>query len=210
MSSILSSKDHPTLVIGALQLVELLLTKVPEEYRPAFRREGVFHEIEALASRSLTTSKSKDKGGDKDKDSTDVPTPPEPMLPPPMSIHVAAMASMPGFKKLSTLSLDPEDAVSLRARVIRLKFLTGKDNADGDNVFTTLRRLVDRISELSASEKDASSALRELANLFASPHTSVSSFELLQSGVIDGLLHFATDKERGSKSFVMADHEIKI
>ena len=25
-------KDHPTLVIGALQLVELLLSKIPKEY----------------------------------------------------------------------------------------------------------------------------------------------------------------------------------
>ncbi len=44
-SSIWSSKDHPTLVIGVLQLVELLLSKIPEKCWPAFRREGVFHGV---------------------------------------------------------------------------------------------------------------------------------------------------------------------
>ncbi|KAJ7510224.1 hypothetical protein B0H11DRAFT_1900576 [Mycena galericulata] len=45
-SSILSSKDHSTLVVGALQLVDLLLAKVPALYKPTFHRERVFHEIE--------------------------------------------------------------------------------------------------------------------------------------------------------------------
>ncbi|THH12821.1 hypothetical protein EW146_g7335 [Bondarzewia mesenterica] len=193
-SSILSSKDHPTLVIGALQLVELLLMKVPDEYRPVFRREGVFHEIETLAARPLTSARSKEK--DKDKDTSDSSTAAEPTFPPPMTIPAALAASMPGFKKLSSLSLDPEDAVTLRSRVIRFKYLTGKENAEGDDVFSTLQRLVEKISNRNASEKELSIVLRDLAALFASAHSSVSSFELLQSGVIDALLQFATDKDR--------------
>ncbi|KAJ7286779.1 hypothetical protein C8J57DRAFT_571781 [Mycena rebaudengoi] len=55
-SSILSSKDHPTLVIGALQLINLLLTKVPALYKPMFRREGVFHEIEVLSVRTIISA----------------------------------------------------------------------------------------------------------------------------------------------------------
>jgi E3 ubiquitin-protein ligase TRIP12 len=89
--------------------------------------------------------------------------------------------------------------VTLRARVIRFRYLTGKESADTDNVFGMLRRLVERISDASASEKEVGIALKELATLFTSVHTSVSSFELLQSGVIDGLLQFATDKTRSSK-----------
>lgn len=243
-SSILSSKDHPTLVIGALQLVELLLIKVPDEYRAAFRREGVFHEIETLASRNLLSSKSKEKEKDKEKqqdkdkdgssDSTSAPagsenqssahaasasTPaPAPTLPTsvPIPISAALAASMPGFKKLTSLSLDPEDAVTLRARVIRFKYLSGKENKDGDDVFSVLRKLVERIGEEGKDkdvvmggtggaererEKDVMGALKELAALFASANTAVSSFELLQSGVIDALLLFATDKERSCESF---------
>jgi E3 ubiquitin-protein ligase TRIP12 len=101
-------------------------------------------------------------------------------------ISPAIAAGIPGFKKLSSLSLDPEDAVTLRGRVICLRYLTGKESADADNVFGTLCRLVDCISGPSASEKEVSNAVKELATLYTLLHTSVSSFELLQSGIIDG------------------------
>ncbi|PPQ78382.1 hypothetical protein CVT25_011605 [Psilocybe cyanescens] len=182
-SSILSSKDHPSLVIGALQLVDLLLGKLPSLYKPTFHREGVFHEIEALAERALTTSKVKDKdtpeAGEDGSSSSN---------PPPTSI--------PGFKKLSSMSLDPEDAITLRARVIQFKYLTDKEDVDEDGAFQSLRNVVAKISAPNSSDQEYSEALWELADLFASPHTSVSSFELLQSGVVDGLLLFATDENR--------------
>ena len=191
-SSILSSKDHPTLVIGALQLVDLLLTKVPTEYRPAFRREGVFHEMETLSSRP-TTSKSKEK----DKEPTDAPSPTDSAHPPPpLPVSTNSANVIPGFKKLTSLSIEPDDAITMRARVIRFKHLSSSEQAEGDNVFDTLRLLVERMSVRDASEPAVSDALGELADLFASAHTSVSSFELLQSGVVDGLLQFATDPSR--------------
>lgn len=184
-------------MIGALQLVDLLLTKVPAEYRPTFRREGVFHEIEALAARIITSPKSKDK----EKDASNVPSPADSgILAAPVSAASSA-AMIPGFKKLSSLSLEPDDAITLRARVIRFKHLAGNDQADADNVFVTLRRLVERISTKDVSEQTYTDALRELADLFASAHTSVSSFELLQSGVVDGLLQFATDQDRSGMEF---------
>lgn len=185
-------------MIGALQLVDLLLTKIPTEYRPTFRREGVFHEIETLAARQVSSPKSKDK----DKDASDVPSPADSgILAAPVSAASSA-AMIPGFKKLSSLSLEPDDAITLRARVIRFKHLAGTDQADGDNVFDTLRRLVERLSTKDISEQTSSDALRELADLFASAHTSVSSFELLQSGVVDGILQFSTDQYRSGKSFL--------
>jgi E3 ubiquitin-protein ligase TRIP12 len=140
-SSILSSKDHPSLVLGALQLVDLLLTKVPAEYMPTFRREGVFHEIETLAIRTVASSKSKDK--DKDKDVSDVPSPADSViLATQASTPGGSAAMIPGFKKLSSLSLEPDDAITLRARVIRFKHLLGNDQVDSGSAFDTLRRLV--------------------------------------------------------------------
>jgi E3 ubiquitin-protein ligase TRIP12 len=192
-SSILSSKDHPSLVIGALQLVDLLLTKVPSEYKPTFRREGVFHEIEALATRDVASYKSKDK----DKDSSDAPSPGDTGSAPAQTPTPASSApTIPGFKKLTSLSLEPEDAITLRARVIRFKHLSSGDEEGGDNAFEKLRALVERLAAPNANEKSMTDALKELAELFASPRTSVSSFELLQSGVVDALLHFATDDAR--------------
>lgn len=180
-SSILSSKDHPSLVIGALQLVDLLLTKLPSLYKPTFHREGVFHEIETLAERTLLSStKIKEKDGSETNDDASISNPP----------------TLPGFKKLSSLSLDPEDAITLRARVIQFKHLSDKDDVDEDSAFQSLRAVVDRLSAKNASDQAYSQALWELADLFASPHTSVSSFELLKSGVVDSLLQFATDEDR--------------
>ncbi|GJE98055.1 Ubiquitin fusion degradation protein [Phanerochaete sordida] len=194
-SSILSSKDSPSLVIGALQLVELLLVKVPAEYKPAFRREGVFHEIEALASRSLSSAKSKEKDKDKDKEPSEVASPADAGTPTYVPA-VASLAFVPGYKKLSSLAIDPDDAITVRARVIKFKYLSGDDADAGDDLSAQLGRLVNQLAVKDAGEKELMPVLVELASLFASPHTSVSSFELLQSGVVDGSLSFISDSDR--------------
>ncbi|KAI0686676.1 hypothetical protein BC835DRAFT_1287769 [Cytidiella melzeri] len=192
-SSILSAKDYPSLVIAALQLVELLLNKLPLEYKPAFRREGVVHELETLSTRTLVASKSKEK--DKEKDGPENVTPLEGALPPNVP-PPHAIVPIPGYKKLSSLAMEPDDAITLRARVIKFKHLTSEDPDESDDLSKTLHRLVTSISTKDVAEQDLMPALVELASLFASPHTSVSSFELLQSGVVDGLLHFITDSDR--------------
>lgn len=194
-SSILSSKDHATLVIGALQLVELLLCKLATEYKPVFRREGIFHEIDTLASRSLVSPKSKEK--EKEKEALEIPPPADPALS--GYIPASLVSSMPGLKRLSQLAIDPDDAITLRARLIRFKHSTDLVQGETDDVFANLRRLVDRLADKGALEKELISALHDLASLFASSHSSVSSFELLQSGMVDGLLQFVTDKDYTGK-----------
>lgn len=161
-------------------------------YKPPFLREGVFHEIEALAERTIASSaKSKDNA-----ETSDAPSPDSGSIPPIVPPPTISASSIPGFKKLLSLSLEPDDAITLRARVIRLKYIAGDENAERDSAFESLRSLVDRISNKTAQEKDLSEALWELADLFSSPHTSVSSFELLRSGAVDSLLQLATDEER--------------
>ena len=108
----------------------------------------------------------------------------------------ASLVAIPGYKKLSSLAIDPDDAITLRARVIKFKYPNADDQDESDNISTTLGRLIIRITDKATLEKDLLPALVELASLFGSPHTSVSSFELLQSGVVDGLLQFLTDIER--------------
>lgn len=94
------------------------------------------------------------------------------------------------------MSIDPDDAITIRARVIKFKFLSGDDMDSSDDLTTSLARLVTRLTDKESQEKDLIPALIELASLFASPHSSVSSFELLQSGVVDGLLQFISDTDR--------------
>ncbi|KAJ7778066.1 hypothetical protein B0H14DRAFT_2963210 [Mycena olivaceomarginata] len=206
-SSILSSKDHPTLVIG-----------FPRCTSPPSGARAVFHEMEVLSSRNIvsankepaaaaassSSSSAKDKEKEKEKETSESPAPPDADAdpadaPPPQTLSAASgsgsVPAIPGFKKLSSLSLEPEDAITLRARVIQFKYLSGDDDGAGDGSFGALQRLVERIGK-DGSEKDAAEALREMAELFGAPHSSVSSFELLQSGVVDGLLQFATDGER--------------
>ncbi|KAJ3996321.1 hypothetical protein F5050DRAFT_1571693 [Lentinula boryana] len=196
-SSILSSRDHPTLVIGALQLVDLLLSKVPSLYKPTFRREGVFHEIEALEARTLASSKLKEKekaDKEKEKVSSDTGAPDATT-----SVTTSSLSSapiIPAYKRISSLALDPEDAITLRARIMKFKYLSGDDQTESDHTLQSLKTLVDRISPPNATEQELSEALWDLTTLFASPHTSVSSFELLQSGLVDGLLKLATDMDR--------------
>ncbi|KAG9312850.1 hypothetical protein JVU11DRAFT_6281 [Chiua virens] len=178
-SSILSSKDHPSLIIGALQLVDILLQKLPSEYRPALRREGVSHEIEVLASRALASTKPKEK---------DVPD-----LSVVGDVAIYASSVVSGHKKHHIFSLEPEDAITLRARVMRFKYSLGQDNSGGDDSFNDLQRLVKKLSVPDLSEQAMFSTLREFAEHFSS-ESSVSSFELLRSGAVEGLLRFSTEK----------------
>lgn len=57
LGSIMSSRDNPALTLGALQLIELLIFKLPDIYKAGFRREGVMFEVDALAADDLTTGK---------------------------------------------------------------------------------------------------------------------------------------------------------
>jgi E3 ubiquitin-protein ligase TRIP12 len=212
-SSILSSRDHPSLVLGVMQLVEMLLAKLPGDYRPAFRREGVVHELESFAGRQLVSAKGKekekDKGKDKDQDKdkegepaqgkdTSSPTPELVSSPPPPVQHImsaALAATVPGYKKLSTMALDPEDAITLRAKVIQFKYLSEDGGAGADGGLEVLQRVGKVLAKLEASEDELHAALGELTTVFRAGEAAVSSFELLQSGVVNALMTMATSKE---------------
>jgi E3 ubiquitin-protein ligase TRIP12 len=183
-------------VIGSLQVVELLLVKLPEEYKPAFRREGVFHEIQALASRTVS-SKGKDKSKDKDKEAETSSSPPPVDSPQPVSASLAA--TIHGYKKLVSMSLDPEDAITFRARVIQFKYMNDDTSTGLNSTLEALQRLQAVISSSAASEEQLTCALKELVSLFRSDDNAVSSFELLQSGAVDSLMSMATSKDATGK-----------
>ncbi|THH11305.1 hypothetical protein EW145_g739 [Phellinidium pouzarii] len=186
-SSILSSKDHPNLMIGGLQMVELLLCKTSADYKASFRREGVLHEIEILAARPLSP-RTKDKEKEKVKEEAKDPVSITPEIP------EAAVSRPASSSSRRAHLLDPEDAYTLRARVIRFRYLSSDGQAEGDAIFVRLRNLVEVLKRSDATDKQLRETLQELANLFSSPHTTVSSFELLQSGLVDALLEFITSK----------------
>ncbi|KAM4042651.1 E3 ubiquitin-protein ligase TRIP12-like isoform 1-T2 [Anomaloglossus baeobatrachus] len=60
ITSMLSSQDHKV-VVGALQMIEILMQKLPDIFSVYFRREGVMREIKNLAeSETLLTSAAED------------------------------------------------------------------------------------------------------------------------------------------------------
>ncbi|CDS01488.1 hypothetical protein [Sporisorium scitamineum] len=78
LAAILSSRDHPTLVNGALQIVELLTEKLPSLYTALLRREGVMWEIDDIASqtpsaRLVSADKSTSAAGDAERSSSAQP-----------------------------------------------------------------------------------------------------------------------------------------
>ncbi|KAG8976344.1 Ubiquitin fusion degradation protein 4, partial [Tulasnella sp. 427] len=216
-----------------LQLVELLLIKLPQQYRSSFRREGVLHEIESKAAQELTTAKAA-KATPLPTTTAPTPVPPTPAgesstpaagtpanvilaqegsstpapeaappnppaLPfeglPPASI-LAAVLPTPS-KRSSSSSLDPQDAIILRCRIIRFKYIMAAAHGAGDDPLEAMQALGRRLAYGQASETEIKRTLSEVAALFGSGgSSSVSSFELMKSGLVDELLEFATAEGR--------------
>jgi E3 ubiquitin-protein ligase TRIP12 len=90
-------------------------------------------------------------------------------------------------------TIDPNDANISRARVLLAKKIF---NADGDDkdaaslVLEKLSALVKKLCAPEASEAVLRDALREIAEKFSDVGQALSSFELLKSGLVDGLLDF--------------------
>ncbi|KAG8933673.1 Ubiquitin fusion degradation protein 4 [Tulasnella sp. 418] len=214
--SILSSNDNHPLVVGALQLVELLLMKLPQQYRASFRREGVLHEIEVRANQDLSTKSTQpvsaitsasqsnaNSSSNADNGQHSIPQPTlsdgpsgeaetNPSLPP-VPIHTG--------KRTSSTPLDPVDAIILRSRVIRFKYIAPRsDSRSGydDDIVDRIQGLKSRLKDPHSSEADIRITLRDIASLFSGEKssTSISSFEVMQSGLVDELLDFTTEEGR--------------
>ncbi|GAA6053157.1 hypothetical protein JCM3770_002881 [Rhodotorula araucariae] len=191
ISAILSSREYqPALITSALQLVELLLVKMQDAYQYTFRREGVMHEIDRLANEELVTAPASGKS----KRSS-------PARPPRSDGAVSSPAA-----PLSPLDAQAKDAATLRARHLRSTY-SGSDSEPAlraQGVLDRIKALVRHLAgeaEVDTSARDieraAKSALDEVAALFADEKNPLSSFEMVESGLVEGLLKFATDPVAG-------------
>ncbi|EUC59067.1 E3 ubiquitin protein ligase [Rhizoctonia solani AG-3 Rhs1AP] len=198
VGSILSSRDYPALAICALQLVELLLIKVPNVYKPALRREGVLHEIEVLTERPLTTKPKEPKAEGSKSDAAKQEPKTEGSSPVPEPASERDESPRPvipiSVKRSSSAVLDPQDAITLRAKVVRFKYLSSAEESAADPVLEQLRGLLGTLRDPGAAEAELKDALKGIAAMFGtSGGASISSYELLKSGLVDGLLQFTTD-----------------
>lgn len=239
IAAILSSRDHPILVQGALQLVEMLTLKLPDVYSALLRREGVMWEIEDIASRepSSRAGKEKAKSGasteavpvsvavDEEEIAAD-PLGSTPLATPSSDLSkLLAGAGVQGISRLaghlpasgavgvpagagmSSLVLangqpvtlvEAEDSNIWRARILRDQFSpeaskTGSGGADeAGRALDEIKTLVDRLqTSTTQDETVVKETLAQTAVLFAKADNPISSFELLRSGMVDGLYNFA-------------------
>lgn len=201
-------------------MTELLLTKVPDTYQYFFRREGVLHELEQMAAEPFIIIKSKSKKGKgtaKNGSAASTPgdtTPQFGTMTPAddggdagdlgTRIALAAGGSLSAaMRATATAEGLQKDAITLRAQHLR-RMLKESSATDGslkaDAELNKLRALVMKLSDVSSdnteaglasAEAKAKMALTSLAELLSSGNI-MSSFEIQESGLIGGLLQFAT------------------
>lgn len=164
---------------GALQLVELLLVKSPTVYKASLRKEGVLHEVSQIAVMELKAA---------------LKPPPSPAEP--SSSTTENGDSVPPPKvKTSSIPSDPQDAYIIRSRLIKIKYLTSTTESAGDSSFDALKGQTTTIGKGNATEDEIRKTLQEIAGKFSNLETGISSFELLKSGLVEGLLAFSTNEE---------------
>lgn len=198
IGSILSSRDNQTLLTGALQLVEMLLCKLPVEYKSAFRREGVIHEILSIADQELSTAATKVKTEPTSSSNTPAPDDGSGSSPAP-----APPTSSSLLRRAGHYLAESQDTTILRARVIRFKYLTSGPSEEGNNVdgsdeLEALKDASKKLASPNLEPKVAKEALKIIADSFGRQDSSLSSFEMLQSGLVEELLTFAEDENRSS------------
>ncbi|BGP33548.1 Ubiquitin fusion degradation protein 4 [Rhodotorula toruloides] len=209
ISAILSSRENPAaLITNAVQLVELLLVKMHDAYQYTFRREGVMHEIARLADQSLVSQKSKRSSPSrtplKDGSGSGAAAP------------SGLSRALQGATTKSALS--PSDAQAQDSMVLRARHLRDTCGAADTEPAVRAQGVLDRIKALvqhlngvahaeasgakavAKVEKEAREALDEIAELFADEKNPLSSFEMIESGLVEGLLKFATETGDGPLS----------
>jgi E3 ubiquitin-protein ligase TRIP12 len=151
--------------------------KCSSSYRPEFQREGVLRAIDSLASRKLIHSKSKSETS-----TTETTTEAAPL-------------------KRSSVPADPQDVVTIRARVIRLKYLSGHMEGEDDHVASRLRTLAETLA-LRTNEADVlKSSVEEASQLLSGSMRDISSFEIRQSGMVETLLVFVSRSDYEGKDY---------
>ncbi|CAG8693181.1 11863_t:CDS:2, partial [Acaulospora colombiana] len=82
------------------------------------------------------------------------------------------------------------------SRLIKVKYLTNGGESGGDPMFESLKNTIKSLATVDATEEQIQKTLKEIAKLFGNTDATISSFELLKSGLLDGLLEFTTATDR--------------
>lgn len=213
LSSILSNRDNEAFILGALQIVELLLNKVPTIYTRSFHREGVFFEIDKLAQEELSASAKSSQRQQQSKDKSVVEVPlqdktlnnrsegksqdhPGPSSDRPLVQRLVKTSTADGDRKVSSVPSDPHDANVVRARILRIKAdLGATTNTDHQPEQSPAGSIVRSLSENHIPADSFRSLMRQVATLLTDKEEPLSSFELLKSGLLEKLMELLANAE---------------
>ncbi|BFZ59598.1 Ubiquitin fusion degradation protein 4 [Saitoella coloradoensis] len=212
LGGVLSQQETPSLMVPALQLAELLLGRLPKLFCYHFYREGVLAEVEKIgeaASQKVAQKQGKDaEVAEEASQASQASLTSE--------TSVSTDASAVSVQSASTVksSSRPGSATDLDVWAKRHaeKFISAykhaakntKADADAANYMTELTAVA---SKLKTADKHG--ALKELVAYFSANDDSITTFELLNSGVVDALLAALTDgseveNARAQRAFLSA------
>ncbi|KNF05418.1 hypothetical protein PSTG_01632 [Puccinia striiformis f. sp. tritici PST-78] len=174
LASILANRDQNSLVMYALQMVDLLLAKLPDNYDFISRREGVVHKVNRLTESTATGSQSSIE----------------------MRISNVPVGSSRSESRMSATSASTKDQLISRARHLKAKCVMAETTASirAHEILDNIRGVVNALGTVQTT-KEAKLSLTKLAALFSRENDPVASFELLESGLVEGLLRFATESQ---------------
>lgn len=212
LSSILSNRDNEAFILGALQIAELLLTKMPKIYTRSFHREGVFFEVEKLAKEELSPSakssqrqpQSKERrtsdrlAQDKAANGNSAATGQEDLsLPPSLSTRtLGAVSGTNVARKVSSVPSDPHDINIVRARILCIKADLGETSKETvKQEQSPASSIAKSLEEPNISSEAFRDLMRRVAVLLTDAEEPLSSFELLQSGLLNKLMELIADAE---------------
>ncbi|OZJ07024.1 hypothetical protein BZG36_00227 [Bifiguratus adelaidae] len=216
LASILAQQDQTSIVITGLQLTELLLMKLPDRYSFHLRREGVFYEIDKIADSQelpeeasvneiakdqavrvqeveMGVNHAEGRAADAETSATGA------------MIAASALASCSrGISNqrsvISSITEETKSAIVRRAHRLRQTYFQNDDTAvDGSSATSATQVLNDLAkysSQLNGTQADptALEVLRRIADLFTKSPYGISSFELMNSGLMTGLLGYLNDE----------------
>lgn len=204
LATILSQQDQQSLVVYGLHAAELLLRRLPEIYRSQFYREGVFAEVQKLADKAeLETSALTEAPAEQNEESDESQD--EEDREQDASSPVSSRSSSPDPPMVLPASMGGASSVAQLAKTFiekHEKDATGSDKAETKKIMDTLTKLAQDLQTSKAPRK----LFEDAANFFKSDESleSITSFELLGSGIVDALLSVLenTTKEENRRAFL--------
>ncbi|KAF3692919.1 E3 ubiquitin-protein ligase TRIP12 [Channa argus] len=192
IASMLSSQDLK-IVVGSLQMAEILMQKLPDVFSVYFRREGVMHQVKNLAESESFLVTSPPKACPSGTTSLCTTT-----------ISTASTTSAnnttpdsPSFQHSmdDSLDLSPQgDKIKAWIKEQASKFVEryfNSENVDGSNpALNVLQRLCTATEQLSLQVDGGLECLVEISSIVS--ESDVSSFEIQHSGLVKQLLIYLT------------------